>query len=719
MKATDYTVKVNGQSVAVYNSPGAAYVYFSTSEAVNVEVTPTATVSTYKILPASLGIVGSKTANTVAFSLASGKNVCFEANGNYQRPLFIFANPLETYTPAPPPSNDANVIYFGPGYHNIGILNVGWGKTVYIAGGAVVRGRIVATGAADIAIRGRGILWQDGSVSGRPLDMGWVDVGSTGKLYYDVRDIIVQNDTTHWSVVANATRDVSISNLKVVSYNPNYTDDGIDINGVYKTSITGCFIYSNDDCIAVKNDHWVSPDNNRTNFITNDLTVSNCVLFNREVGVPIRVGGESNSTEMHNMTFSNLDILHARWWGTSPPTTDTATAQLQSAAIVIESMEGAWIHNITFDNLRIEGTDKRTFSFLVRSNAGDPIGKISDVVVKNVTVSGGTYTNSVLWGYDSSHRISNVTFDHLRIGGNLVTNAAQGNMDINGSTSNIVFIPSATSSSVTVEAENLTVASSTANVSTATSSDASGGSYHTIDANADFQAVTYTVNIPTAATYYVQLRFLQRPDAGKVRLEIDGSAVGPFGGWDQYQAWYGWSDYVYGSKALSAGSHTVTLKVTGKNASSSGLKMTADKFTFFPDTNKIVLEAENITPTAGAAYATVSDGLGTYHRLDATALYQSISYPVTITQAGTYFFNLKFTRRPDAGRVRLEVDGQGVGVWEGWDQFQAWYDSSDYTYGSKYLGTGSHTITLKVASQNPASSGLKATVDKITLFPLS
>ena len=62
-----------------------------------------------------------------------------EVNGNWVGALHLFANPPETDAPQP---GDPNVIYFGPGIHEVSQLVVRNNQTVYVAGGAVVRGVI-------------------------------------------------------------------------------------------------------------------------------------------------------------------------------------------------------------------------------------------------------------------------------------------------------------------------------------------------------------------------------------------------------------------------------------------------------------------------------------------------------------------------------------------------------------------------------------------------
>ena len=59
-----------------------------------------------------------------------------EVNGDWHESLHIFANPFEENVPEP---DDPNVVFFGPGVHEVTSLTVGDNTTVYIAGGAYLR----------------------------------------------------------------------------------------------------------------------------------------------------------------------------------------------------------------------------------------------------------------------------------------------------------------------------------------------------------------------------------------------------------------------------------------------------------------------------------------------------------------------------------------------------------------------------------------------------
>ena len=70
---------------------------------------------------------------------AKPANLTIEPNGNGERPLHLFANPPEA-DPPDPASKD--VIYFGPGVHDVTTIRPKSGQTVYLAGGAILRARI-------------------------------------------------------------------------------------------------------------------------------------------------------------------------------------------------------------------------------------------------------------------------------------------------------------------------------------------------------------------------------------------------------------------------------------------------------------------------------------------------------------------------------------------------------------------------------------------------
>ena len=149
----------------------ASFASFDMSKSVAVTVTCPEPVQSVKILPTSYGIVPKVHGKTITISVDEPKHVTIEVNGDWHESLHIFANPFEKNVPKP---DDPDVVYFGPGVHEVTSLTVKDNTTVYVAGGAVVhcvwesesgqasrRGRrapsFVFQG-KNVSLRGRGII---------------------------------------------------------------------------------------------------------------------------------------------------------------------------------------------------------------------------------------------------------------------------------------------------------------------------------------------------------------------------------------------------------------------------------------------------------------------------------------------------------------------------------------------------------------------------------
>ena len=117
-----------------------------------------------QILPAKYSIKPQVGTDGATFTVDHPFSISFEPT-SFNSPLELFGNVIETDAPKP---GDPNVIYFGPGTHSPGIINLTSGQTLYIAGGAVVKAGVQAIG-DDNRIMGHGILdggdWTQRSVA--------------------------------------------------------------------------------------------------------------------------------------------------------------------------------------------------------------------------------------------------------------------------------------------------------------------------------------------------------------------------------------------------------------------------------------------------------------------------------------------------------------------------------------------------------------------------
>jgi hypothetical protein len=131
------------------------------------------------------------------------------------------------------------------------------------------------------------------------------------------------------------------------------------------------------------------------------------------------------------------------------------------------------------------------------------------------------------------------------------------------------------------EAEDLPVTSNGPTVSEIADANATGGAWSYLASTAIGDAVTYTTrNIP-AGTYQLKLRYKAYTSRGKCTVKVDGTQVG--GTVDQYASATAYPTATLGNVTFAAGgTHTITLTVNGKNASSSGYGLSADQFTLTP-----------------------------------------------------------------------------------------------------------------------------------------
>jgi len=331
--------------------------------------------------------------HTMLLTLDGPRKLSIEPDGK-KGPLLLFANPLEKDPPKP---GDANVIYFGPGIHKPGLIKVGDGQTLYLAGGAVVKGAIAARG-SNIRIRGRGIL--DGSDYEWRKGPGSVTLGISGTSV-EVSGITIRG-SSHWTIVPRGSRHVTIRNVKLCNSRVQ-NDDGINPCNSQDVLITDCFIRSDDDCVALKGLDYSAPNSN-----VERITVENCVLWCDRARVFL-LGHESRAAFMRGVTLRNLDIIH-----------------FSMTAFLLEPGEDMRLEDVRVENVRIHGEGqgelvrlKPVVNQYMRKKVP---GFIRGVSFKNVEVYGkpGPYRVQ-LAGADAEHDVREVRFENVSILGRKLT----------------------------------------------------------------------------------------------------------------------------------------------------------------------------------------------------------------------------------------------------------------------------------------------------------
>lgn len=357
---------------------------FSVGGEINVELTVTVPFDSVVIKPRSRAIEPMIDGQKISFSLTQPDKLYIRIDN---LPEFcLFANPLEGEIPN---MTSKNVVYFGPGIHKAGYIDLKSNQNIYLAAGAYVYGGIRGKNVSNVKIFGRGVL--DGGYKYRRM----VLVNNSKNLIFE--GITIRNGVG-WTNSLDNCDSIRYDGVKVISFGP--SGDGINPLGSRYVEIKNCFLRCTDDCIAIKS-------------LNPELTIDDINIFdNTMVGYAfsdgVTIGFETNGPEVKNVKVRNCDILMSR--GGSMVDGHSAFS------IICDG--GTHIHNILYENIRAEEPMVKLFELHVTDGTIygiNPPGKISDVRLKNIHWS--TSDPIVLQGFSTEHNIKNVTFESCYIKG--------------------------------------------------------------------------------------------------------------------------------------------------------------------------------------------------------------------------------------------------------------------------------------------------------------
>lgn len=401
--SADYEVWAEGKKVDVYTARtldppfagkqwdfGGLYSFanFDLAGAAEVRITSKRSLRDTVIRPATAGVkMRLEGDHTLLVSLPGPRKLSIEPEGK-KGPLLLFANPLEE---TPPQPGAPGVIYFGPGVHEAGRMVVTNGQTLYLAGGAVVKGGVRAEG-NDLRITGRGILdssdyeWRKGPTP------SVVTIRGTN---VEVSGITIRG-ASHWTIVPRDSRRVTVRHVKLCGSRVQ-NDDGINPCNSQDVRITDCFIRTDDDCVALKGLESRGPQSN-----VERILVENCTLWCDRARIFL-LGHESRAPFMRAITLRNLDIIH-----------------FSMTPFLFEPGEEMRLEDVTVADVRIHGEGqgelvrlKPVVNQYMRTKVP---GHIAQVRFRNVTVAGkpGGYRVQ-LSGADEAHAVRGVSFENVSI----------------------------------------------------------------------------------------------------------------------------------------------------------------------------------------------------------------------------------------------------------------------------------------------------------------
>ena len=418
--STDASVSVNGCDLFVYD------VMVNHEHIWNANTMPTYTPMTYfdfegkvtvrvqmpglkdavteaEVLPKAADIEASVSDGTVSFTISEPGQYTVIFNGNVNKALHVFANPLETDVPD---KDDENVFYIGPGEWVMDAISLQDNQTLYISGGAVLHSIISVANAKNVRICGRGMI--DGSDY-----PAWNQAGSYARVPIDLnhsKDVTVEGisivNSNCWNLNSYSSRNVTIDNVKIISGRQN--GDGFTFQSCTNHTVMNCFARTWDDSLVIKN----------YSGSTKGITFSNVQVWT-DLAQSMEIGYETDKgltldPEISDVLFEDITVLY----------------NFHKPVISIHNSDDAFVHDITYRNITVEnafmqgdnGNNKELIEMTLQNSAWstvrDEFGSIDNVLIDGLTVLNtvnGKVPRSRFAGHDEEHMITNVTFRNVTI----------------------------------------------------------------------------------------------------------------------------------------------------------------------------------------------------------------------------------------------------------------------------------------------------------------
>ncbi|NDW17749.1 glycoside hydrolase [Dysgonomonas sp. 216] len=369
-----------------------------------------------KIRPTNKNIEYTKKNNIIYFTLDKPSKLSLEVNDDRLKNLHIFANEVEKEIPS---ANDTDVIYFGEGIHTPkdlpgNVFRVSSNQTVYLAPGAVIKGKFVCNKAENIRFIGRGIILEPE----RGFELTYCK-------NIEIDGITVINPN-HYTVYGGEVTGLKINNLK--SFSCKSWSDGIDLMSCSDVTINDIFMRNSDDCITIYTHRWTYNGDAR------NYKVTNAILW-ADIAHPINIGGHGDYKKgyiVENVHFSDIHILEH----------DEDDRNYQGC-LAINAADNNLVQNISFENVWIDDIQEgQLFNIRVLFNEkySDGPGKsIKDVRFKNIHYTGYGENPSIIEGFNDKCNVENISWENFTINGKRVETFEDANIKVGKYTQNIIL----------------------------------------------------------------------------------------------------------------------------------------------------------------------------------------------------------------------------------------------------------------------------------------
>ena len=344
---------------------------------------------------------------TIEFEItkAGQYSVEFEKGIFIEHPLLLFANPLEVGIPK---KGDSNVIYFEPGFHEIGDKYlIPSNTTVYIAGGAYVKGQFYAENAQNITIKGRGIL--SGEEYKPRTHNHMITIRDSQEI--EIEGITIIHAPRY--MISLSGENHHLNNIKMMGWW--FSTDGISAGE--NALIENCFFKVNDDAVKLYNSNTI---------------VKDCVIWQLENGAPFMISW-NGSKDFGAIKVQNIDVIRVEHhWDNE-----------NLAVFCAVHGSKANISQFLIQDIRIDNSNWRMFHLVTRPNRwanwNPNLGSLSNFTFKNIEFYGNQKIPSLIMGHDLNHPVYNITFENLTMNGQKVRSEKEFLIVDKKTTSNITI----------------------------------------------------------------------------------------------------------------------------------------------------------------------------------------------------------------------------------------------------------------------------------------
>lgn len=361
-------------------------------------------VTSASVRPQRWGLKAAIQSNRVAVELPGPAKVMVEISGH--KPILLVAHAPEQNRPDPA---DPAVRFFAAGQvYEVGRLRLSAGETLYIEGGAVVRGALHAVEANGLRIAGHGIL--DGSSFGPENSQRSIMIEKS-------QDVVVEGLTmlrpSTWMIALGVCDRVVVRDVAQIG--EVVCSDGVDVVGSCDVLIEDCLLTNNDDCVAIKSLGAPGQVPDRVWDWRRDVRgvlVRNCTMLNWGSGNVMEIGFELQAESISDIVFQHIDVIGSH---------------VYSAVFSIHNGDRATVRGVRFEDISVEHMWSKLIDIRImqsRYTVDKEPGQIRDILFRDIRCISNTFnTPSLIGGFDEHHTVDNVRFENFQIGGKPVRNA--------------------------------------------------------------------------------------------------------------------------------------------------------------------------------------------------------------------------------------------------------------------------------------------------------